>query len=165
MAFSPQAEVISSGRTASDTNLQKTNISTSNNANTPPDARGSVSGARATDSARVAKFTKELSRPAIILVTVKVNKRVCIHAEKLRELSWSGIPPYMRPNIWRLLPVIQLFVKMGYASPNTDRREGVLARKRLEYVDCVSQYYDIPDSERSDDEINMLRQVYSFTYA
>ncbi|XP_074579033.1 uncharacterized protein LOC141835522 [Curcuma longa] len=23
--------------------------------------------------------------------------------EKLRELSWSGVPPYMRPNIWRLL--------------------------------------------------------------
>ncbi|KAJ8466300.1 hypothetical protein OPV22_028852 [Ensete ventricosum] len=135
---SHEAEVISSGRTASDTNLQKPNISTSNNANTPPDARGSVSGARATDSARVAKFTKELSRPAVIL-------------EKLRELSWSGIPPYMRPNIWRLL--------LGYASPNTDRREGVLARKRLEYVDCVSQYYDIPDSERSDDEINMLRQI------
>ncbi|URD89168.1 TBC [Musa troglodytarum] len=87
---SHEAEVQSSGRTAINMNLQKTNISTSNNANTPPDAKGSVSGARATDSARVAKFTKELSRPAVIL-------------EKLRELSWSGIPPYMRPNIWRLL--------------------------------------------------------------
>lgn len=27
------------------------------------------------------------------------------HAEKLRELAWSGVPPYMRPNIWRLLLV------------------------------------------------------------
>jgi hypothetical protein len=26
-------------------------------------------------------------------------------------------------------------------------------------VECVSQYYDIPDSERSDEEITMLRQV------
>ena len=38
--------------------------------------------------------------------------------------------------------------------------EGVLRRKRLEYLDCISQYYDIPDTERSDDEVNMLRQVF-----
>ncbi|KAK4781681.1 hypothetical protein SAY86_015783 [Trapa natans] len=47
-------------------------------------------GARATDSARIMKFTKILSAPAVIL-------------DKLRELAWSGIPPYMRPNVWRLL--------------------------------------------------------------
>ncbi|KAH7670890.1 Ypt/Rab-specific GTPase-activating protein GYP1 protein [Dioscorea alata] len=103
-----------------------------------PDAQQSVSGARATDSARVAKFTKELSANSAVL-------------EKLRELAWSGVPPYMRPNVWRLL--------LGYASPNSDRREGALRRKRLEYLDCVSQYYEIPQSERSDDEINMLRQI------
>jgi len=52
----------------------------------------------------------------------------------------------------------------GYAPPNKDRREGVLTRKRLEYVECVSQYYDIPDSERSDEEITMLRQVTFLAY-
>lgn len=51
-------------------------------------------------------------------------------------------------------------LQQGYAPSNSDRREGVLRRKRLEYLDCVSQYYDIPDTERSDDEINMLRQVF-----
>lgn len=40
-----------------------------------------------------------------------------------------------------------------------DRREGVLARKRLEYLDCVAQYYDIPDTERTNEEITMLRQI------
>ncbi|XP_065867656.1 uncharacterized protein [Euphorbia lathyris] len=95
-------------------------------------------GARATDSARVTKFTRQLSGTTVIL-------------ERLRELAWSGIPPYMRPNIWRLL--------LGYASPNSDRREGILRRKRVEYLDCVAQFYDIPDTERSDDEINMLRQI------
>lgn len=55
----------------------------------------------------------------------------------------------------------QMNWQQGYAPPNSDRREGVLRRKRLEYLDCVSQYYDIPDSDRSDDEINMLRQVFS----
>lgn len=49
--------------------------------------------------------------------------------------------------------------QQGYAPPNSDRREGILRRKRLEYLDCVAQYYDIPDSERTDEEINMLRQV------
>ncbi|XVF65686.1 hypothetical protein PTKIN_Ptkin09bG0269000 [Pterospermum kingtungense] len=95
-------------------------------------------GTRATDSARVMKFTRELSGHMVIL-------------ERLRELAWNGVPPYMRPNVWRLL--------LGYAPPNSDRREGALRRKRLEYLDCVAQFYDIPDTERSDDEINMLRQI------
>ncbi|KAH0713691.1 hypothetical protein KY289_009650 [Solanum tuberosum] len=47
----------------------------------------------------------------------------------------------------------------GYAPPSSDRREGVLRRKRLDYLDCVAQYYDIPDIERTDEEINMLRQI------
>lgn len=50
--------------------------------------------------------------------------------------------------------------QQGYAPPNSDRREGVLRRKRLDYLDCVAQYYDIPDIERTDEEINMLRQVF-----
>lgn len=53
----------------------------------------------------------------------------------------------------------------GYAPPNSDRREAVLTRKRLEYVDCVSQYYEIPDIERTDEEINMLRQVFFGFYS
>ncbi|XVF37626.1 hypothetical protein REPUB_Repub20aG0025700 [Reevesia pubescens] len=106
--------------------------------NAAKEVQKSVMGARATDSARVMKFTKELSGQMVIL-------------ERLRELAWSGVPPYMRPNVWRLL--------LGYAPPNSDRREGVLKRKRIEYLDCVAQFYDIPDSERSDDEINMLRQI------
>ncbi|MED6112918.1 hypothetical protein PIB30_066142 [Stylosanthes scabra] len=84
------------------------------------------------------KFNKVLSGTMVIL-------------DKLRELAWSGVPDYMRPTVWRLL--------LGYAPPNSDRREGVLRRKRLEYLDCVSQYYDIPDTDRSDDEVNMLRQI------
>lgn len=27
------------------------------------------------------------------------------NAEKLRELAWSGVPPYLRPTVWRLLLV------------------------------------------------------------
>ncbi|XP_065637567.1 uncharacterized protein LOC112034048 [Quercus suber] len=57
----------------------------------------------------------------------------------------------MRPDVWRLL--------LGYAPPNSDGKEGVLRRKRLEDLECLSQYYDIADTERSDDEINMLCQI------
>ncbi|KAH9315005.1 hypothetical protein KI387_023632, partial [Taxus chinensis] len=96
------------------------------------------SGARSTDSTRIAKFVKKLSGSTVEL-------------DALRELAWSGVPSYLRPTVWRLL--------LGYASPNSDRREGVLMRKRQEYVDCVSQYHDIPDSDRTDDEIHMLRQI------
>ncbi|XP_051118314.1 GTPase-activating protein GYP1 [Andrographis paniculata] len=95
-------------------------------------------GARSTDSARLMKFTKELSGPTVYL-------------ENLRQLAWSGVPPYLRPTVWRLL--------LGYAPSNSDRREGVLRRKRQEYLDCVAQHYDISDIDRTDEEINMLRQI------
>ncbi|XP_047175994.1 GTPase-activating protein GYP1-like [Vigna umbellata] len=119
-------------------NENKLKVSASNVESPSAEVQKSSLGARATDSARVLKFSKVLSGTMVVL-------------EKLRELSWSGVPDYMRPTVWRLL--------LGYAPTNSDRREGVLRRKRLEYLDYVSQYYDIPDAERSDDEINMLRQI------
>lgn len=131
-------EVQSTSKPNNNANPNKLKSSTSQTDVTAKEIQKSSMGARATDSARLTKFSKVLSGTTIIL-------------EKLRELAWSGVPPYMRPNVWRLL--------LGYAPPNSDRREGVLRRKRLEYLDCVSQYYDIPDTERSDDEINMLRQI------
>ncbi|KAG0477700.1 hypothetical protein HPP92_012419 [Vanilla planifolia] len=131
-------EDLVSERLASGTNLPNAREPTMNKESLSSDIQKTSVGARATDSARLMKFTKELSRPAVIL-------------EKLRELAWSGVPPYMRPQVWRLL--------LGYAPPNSDRRKGVLSRKRAEYIDSVSQFYDIPDSERSDDEISMLRQI------
>ncbi|KAI3963032.1 hypothetical protein MKW98_028972 [Papaver atlanticum] len=132
------SEEIQSSRTTIDAMANNPKLSKSQSEKLPEVPRSLSSGARATDSARVMKFSKELSGSTVIL-------------ETLRELAWSGIPPYMRPNIWRLL--------LGYAPPNSDRRESVLARKRLEYLDCVAQYYDIPDTERSEDEISMLRQI------
>lgn len=116
----------------------KSRTSTSSGEDTSKESQKSTIGARATDSARLMKFTKALSGPTVIL-------------DKLRELAWSGVPPYLRPTVWRLL--------LGYAPTNSDRREGVLRRKRLEYLDCVAQYYDIPDIQRTDEEITMLRQI------
>ncbi|PUZ44604.1 hypothetical protein GQ55_8G118900 [Panicum hallii var. hallii] len=122
-SFPGKGEGPSPGNSIDNTSAKKSNCPSTSSTNSLLDAQGIVFGARATDSARIAKFTEELSRPAVIL-------------DKLRELAWSGAPPYMRPNIWRLL--------LG---------------KRLEYVEYVSQYYDIPDSDRVDEEIDMLRQI------
>ncbi|KAG6726852.1 hypothetical protein I3842_02G101400 [Carya illinoinensis] len=138
MAKAVEEEVQSTSNPNKNINVNQLKTSTSNTENTSKEVQKSAMGARATDSARVMKFTKVLSGTTVIL-------------ENLRELAWSGVPDYMRPDIWRLL--------LGYAPPNSDRREGVLRRKRLEYLDCVSQCYDIPDGDRSDDEINMLRQI------
>ncbi|XP_027342893.1 GTPase-activating protein GYP1-like [Abrus precatorius] len=133
-----EEEVHSTSKPFGTPSENKLKISTSHVENPSEEVRKSSMSARATDSARVIKFTKVLSGTMVIL-------------EKLRELAWSGVPDYMRPTVWRLL--------LGYAPPNSDRREGVLRRKRLEYLDYISQYYDIPDTQRSDDEINMLRQI------
>ncbi|KAF2300313.1 hypothetical protein GH714_011670 [Hevea brasiliensis] len=138
MDTSMGSEARSTSKLNSNSTTTKLKPSYSNIEIASKDVQKSPIGARATDSARVTKFTKELSATTVIL-------------ERLRELAWSGVPPYMRPTIWRLL--------LGYAPPNSDRREGVLRRKRLEYLDCVAQFYDIPDTERSDDEVNMLRQI------
>ncbi|XP_069146853.1 uncharacterized protein [Solanum lycopersicum] len=143
-SFEVRAVLISNDELQSRSNLNvsssasQTKSSISNSEHTSSEVQKSSIGSRATDSARLMKFTKELSATTVIL-------------EKLRELSWNGIPSYLRPNIWRLL--------LGYAPPNSDRREGVLRRKRLDYLDCVAQYYDIQDIERTDEEINMLRQI------
>ncbi|KAG5530546.1 hypothetical protein RHGRI_025484 [Rhododendron griersonianum] len=97
----------------------KSRTSTSSGEDTSKESQKPTIGARATDSARLMKFTKALSGPTVILV----------HCQQ------------------------------GYAPTNSDRREGVLRRKRLEYLDCVAQYYDIPDIQRTDEEITMLRQI------
>ncbi|RLM69473.1 hypothetical protein C2845_PM17G05980 [Panicum miliaceum] len=99
----------SPGNSIDNTSAKKSNCPSTSSTNSLPDAQGIVFGARATDSARIAKFTEELSRPAVTL-------------DKLRKLAWSGAPPYMRPNIWRLLLYI-------------------------------------PDSDRVDEEIDMLSQI------
>ncbi|XP_011073944.1 TBC1 domain family member 22B isoform X2 [Sesamum indicum] len=104
---STEDEVENRSSTKASSSVNDTKSSTTGSENTSKEVHRSTVGARATDSARLMKFTKELSGSSVFL----------------------------------------------------DRREGVLRRKRLEYLDCVAQYYDIPDSERTDEEINMLRQI------
>ncbi|KAL6582276.1 hypothetical protein OROMI_006290 [Orobanche minor] len=135
---STEDEVQNRSNMYANTSVKNSSSSTMDSENVLIEIHKPTVGARATDSARIMKFTRELSGATVVL-------------EKLRELAWSGVPQYLRPTVWRLL--------LGYAPSNSDRREGVLKRKRLDYLDCVAQHYDIPDTERTDEEINMLRQI------
>eukprot|EP00899_Mesostigma_viride_P003315 jgi/Mesvir1/12985/Mv05995-RA.1 len=93
---------------------------------------------RPSDRTRIEKFKKILSAPQVDLYA-------------LRELSWSGIPAPLRPECWRLL--------LGYQPPNADRKESVIARKRQEYRDCLPRHFEVENSERSEEELNTLRQI------
>ncbi|KAL4854198.1 GTPase-activating protein gyp1 [Chlorella vulgaris] len=99
-----------------------------------------VTQLRSMSSTRVAKFMRLLDEQVVDL-------------EALRELSWSGIPPSLRPMCWRLL--------LGYLPPNRERRMQILTRKRREYRDLVPDYYEQAASglDQSGEELGALRQV------
>lgn len=90
MGPSQQADGSFEDEVQSSSSASQAKSSTSNTEHTSNEVQKPSIGSRATDSARLMKFTKELSATTVIL-------------EKLRELSWNGIPSYLRPNIWRLL--------------------------------------------------------------
>ncbi len=75
-----------------------------------------------------------------------------VDLEKLRELSWGGIPVEFRPLVWKLL--------LSYVPSHKDRRESMLQRKRAEYRDLLNQYYYIPDTDRGMKEQETLHQVH-----
>jgi hypothetical protein len=109
--------------------------------NVQPEREGvQVAMLRSMSNTRIAKFNRLLGEQVVDL-------------DALRELSWSGIPPALRPTCWRLL--------LGYLPPNRERREQILARKRREYRDMVPDYYDLAASgaEQSGEELGALRQA------
>lgn len=74
-----------------------------------------------------------------------------VDLDKLRQMSWGGIPYELRPSAWRLL--------LGVMPSKQDRREATLRRKRQEYRELLQQYYYIPDTDRSAKEQTTLRQI------
>jgi len=87
---------------------------------------------------KIAKFRKVLMQPNVDL-------------EALKKISWSGVIKDMRSSVWQLL--------LGYLPTNSERREATLSRKRKEYIDCIPQYFDISDNERTEYEIKVIRQI------
>lgn len=81
----------------------------------------------------------------------KLLSEKVVDLEALRELSWTGIPPSLRPLCWQLL--------LGYLPANKDNRDTVIERKRREYRDLIPQYYDVAHTAQFEDELGALRQV------
>jgi len=101
---------------------------------------GSIASGHVVDQQqhRVARFAKLLDESVVDL-------------DALRKLAWSGIPPDIRPECWKLL--------LGYMPPAKSRQAASMARKRAEYMEMVPQWYDVPNSERTEEELSALRQV------
>ncbi|RHY34881.1 hypothetical protein DYB32_002405 [Aphanomyces invadans] len=74
-----------------------------------------------------------------------------VDLERLRELSWGGVPVEFRPLVWKLL--------LSYVPAHNDRRDAMLTRKRSEYRNLLNQYYYIPDTDRGVKEQETLHQI------
>lgn len=62
-----------------------------------------------------------------------------LNIECLRQLSWSGIPVKIRAETWRLLT--------GYTTITPNKRNEILATKRISYKNLVRQCYFIEKDE------------------
>ncbi len=74
-----------------------------------------------------------------------------IDLNALRKLSWNGIPPEFRTQVWQLL--------LGYLPTNKGRRDAAIIRKRKEYVDSIPIYFNVSESDRTTQEGEVLRQI------
>ncbi|XP_012280437.1 TBC1 domain family member 22B [Orussus abietinus] len=72
-----------------------------------------------------------------------------LNLDELRQLSWSGVPVKLRSITWRLLS--------EYLPASLERRQPVLERKRLDYLNLVKQYYD---AERDEGFQDTYRQIH-----
>lgn len=101
-----QGEGQSPGNSFDNAGAKKSNLLSASSSNLLPDAQGLVSGARATDSARIAKFTTELSRPAVILgiqiilcnILFGVHHQLCVKQFDLRSKHYSNILIFSMPD-------------------------------------------------------------------
>ncbi|KDO33002.1 hypothetical protein SPRG_02693 [Saprolegnia parasitica CBS 223.65] len=82
---------------------------------------------------------------------LKNDKQDSVDLEKLRELSWGGVPVEFRPLVWKLL--------LSYVPSHKDRRDAMLQRKRAEYGELLRQFYYIPDTDRGMKEQETLHQI------
>ncbi|KAL9648733.1 hypothetical protein ABK040_003671 [Willaertia magna] len=81
-----------------------------------------------------------------------LNSPEDIDLEELRKLSWRGIPSGVRATIWKLL--------LGYMPCNKERSDKILLRKRKEYLDYVSKYYNEEQLQKTEYENAIQKQIH-----
>ncbi len=88
----------------------------------PEDTSRGTSHDRRREERRLQAFCKELQRPVASL-------------DVLRALAWRGIPPGVRPLVWRIL--------FGLAPPTAERRAAHLGARRAAYGHVVAQHFGV----------------------
>ena len=71
-----------------------------------------------------------------------------IDCEELRQLSWSGLGPRVRPKAWRIL--------CGYLPGSVLRQRELLQRKQEEYAGYVRQYFHTKDQDVHQDTYRQI---------
>lgn len=81
----------------------------------------------------------------------RLLKSDLVDLDQLRELAWTGVPPALRPRVWRLL--------LGYEPAAKSRQLEVLQRRREEYREMRAWLYEASAHMRSEEEVGTLRQI------
>ena len=100
-------------------------------------------------------FTGGSNDTAVPLSSSKVEKvekllvsSESIDCEELRQLSWSGLSPRVRPKAWRIL--------CGYLPGSVLRQKELLQRKQEEYAGYVRQYFHTKDQDVHQDTYRQI---------
>ena len=102
----------------------------------PPAAAASASGASTSAASSSSNGVEDSrSRKFGLLLAADV-----VDMKALRSASWSGVPAGRRAMVWQLM--------LGYLPANREGRTATLERKRREYLDAASMYFDVSDAER-----------------
>jgi hypothetical protein len=92
------------------------------------------------------------SAPSSSSSSALIDDPAVVDLDALREAAWSGVPPSLRPQVWRLL--------LGYTPPSRARQQAALARRRREYLELAQELCgEHAAAERSEDEAALQRQV------
>lgn len=117
-----------------------TKASTTTSTEKKDDAKRS-GGSESSESSSAVKLNKFM----------KMLQEANMDMEALRTASWSGIPFEVRGTVWQLL--------LGYLPANRARRRDTLDKRRAEYHGYVRQFYEQPETSRSEEEAAILRQI------
>lgn len=64
-----------------------------------------------------------------------------VDVNALRKLAWNGIPAKFRADVWQIL--------LGYLPSNKQRRSATLSRRRTEYTELLTTYFNAPQTDRT----------------
>lgn len=93
----------------------------------PPPAHVQITEPSQLNSPKRRARERHIQQYASLLSTPIVN------LDKIREISWNGIPPQYRARVWRLF--------LDYEPIDTNATVATLEHKRKDYFDCLSRLY------------------------